>query len=459
MTTNSIRRFFKISWLIMGIALAYHQLFLNEALPVSPFDLRSFSLENQVRRGGIYDRRGELLANTQLIGEKRILAGNSWLHTVGYHLMEVGESGLELRYSRELSGYDTAGKIARILAEIRGEEAIGANLMTTLDGHWQAAAVRALGWRKGTIVVLDPVHGDILAMVSRPCLDPNELYLGEQALHNKDAPLLNRATSGLYPPGSLFKIIVASAAYRYGMDMMEFQCEGSILVNGRRFHDAEKKAHGRIGLNKALCVSCNSYFIQLGRALGERRLRAEARRWGLCTTPSLPIPAQGGRFPERFSDDVEFAAFLIGQGKLLVTPLQIARAYGVVAAGGKLPPLRLVNAVDYPWCGGEQTISRPPAPRVISRDHALRLHHGLRGVVTQGTGWRSDLTEVIVAGKTGTAEMGGSTPSHAWFAAIGEYRNERRVVLVLVEQGGNGGRVAAPIAGDILKSAQRGEYW
>lgn len=459
MAIDTIRRFFIAVWVILMMTLACHQLLFQEILPVSPYDSRGFSLEKQVRRGGIYDRRGELLANTPNPEGVRHLVGSSYVHTVGYHLEDVGETGLELRYSRELSGVDSMGDISRIIAKVKGTAAVGADLMTTLDRRWQRAAVKALGLRKGAVIVLDPYQGEVLAMVSQPGFEPSQLRRGTQVFKDINAPLVNRATSGLYPPGSLFKVIAASAAYRYGYDKAEFICDGFIPANGHIIHDAEKKPHGRIGLNKALSVSCNSYFVQLGRTIGAKRLIAEARRWGFGVPPSFDIPVQSGRLPHNFQDVSDFAAFSIGQGALLTTPLHVARAYGIIAADGKLPPLRLVSGVRYSWCNEIKSTLRPPSPRVIPKDRAARLYDGLRGVVTDGTGRRSELAEVIVAGKTGTAETGESTASHAWFAAIGEYQGKRRVVVVLVEHGGSGGRVAAPVVRDILKSAQRGEYW
>jgi peptidoglycan glycosyltransferase len=459
MPVTKIYRFFLYAWLILILTMTFHQFYLESFAPPSPQDIRGFAMEKQVRRGGIYDRSGELIANTPILGAPRQLYDSSFLYSVGYHRPHLGETGIELRYTRELGGRDASANLVAVVSSVRGETAVGADVITTLDVHWQMAAVRALRGRKGAVIVLDPDTGAIMALVSKPGFDLETLEKNGQAiLNNPEAPLLNRATAGQYPPGSLFKLIVASAAIRNHQEGRIFECKGKTVVDGKTIRDAGGEVHGKIGIADALKHSCNSYFIQLGLALGPAKLRSEARRWGLGSSVDLPVPVAKGNVPGRRLSPASIGSFAIGQGELLATPLQMARAFGVVAADGWLRPVHMVKSIRYPLVGGEWPVYPGQSYRVISKETAEVIKDWLTTAVNSGTGSRAYIRDLHIAGKTGTAETGKGV-SHAWFGAFAEHHGEKRVVLVLVEHGGSGGRVAAPIAREILKSAQRGEYW
>ncbi|HEX2954479.1 MAG TPA: penicillin-binding transpeptidase domain-containing protein, partial [Bacillota bacterium] len=435
MPAAKIYRFFLYAWLMLILTLTFHQFYLESFAPPSPQDIRGFALEKQVRRGGIYDRSGELIADTPTIGGKRHLYDNSFLYSVGYHLSNIGETGIELRYTRQLGGRDASADLVEAVASAKGDTLVGADVITTLDIHWQMAAVHALGGRKGAIVVLNPETGEILSLVSEPSFDPD--LLGKEAkliLDNPDAPLLNRATAGLYPPGSLFKLIVASAAIRYHQDDHIFECKGETVVDGKPIRDAGGEVHGRLGIAAALKYSCNSYFIQMGLLLGPARLRSEARRWGLGSSVDLPVPSSKGNLPLWGLSPAAVGSFAIGQSELLATPLQMARAFGVIASGGWLRPVHLVKEIRYPMVGGEWPVYPGRSRQVISGGTAKVIRNWLSDAVSSGTGSRAYISGLNMAGKTGTAETGDGR-SHAWFCAVAEAGKEKRVILVLVEHG------------------------
>lgn len=454
-----IYRFFLWAWLLLIATLTYHQFILENISAPNPQDLRGFSQENQVRRGGIYDRNGELIAVTPGLGRERYLVDDSFLFSVGYHLQKVGETGIELNYSPKLSGGNAPGELAEVISAVKQESIRGADVVVTMDRRWQTAACRALGERKGVVIVIDPADGGLLTLVSRPGYslekwkkDPSSL------LKDDNSPLLNRATCGLYPPGSLFKLIVTAAALRYHQEGRTFVCKGETIIEGRHIRDAGGEIHGRIGLGDALKFSCNSYFLQMGMVLGPARLRAEARRWGLGRLIPLPVPTSSGHIPEGAMSRLAVASMAIGQGELLTTPMQMAHILSAIASGGRLPPIHMVQSIRYPAPGGDWRIFPGLFHRVTSVQSAQKIQEWLSNAVRSGTGHRAYIPGLNVFGKTGTAETGDG-PSHAWFLACAEWHGAKRVILVLVEHGGSGGSVAAPIAREILKSAQRGEFW
>ncbi len=311
----------------------------------------------------------------------------------------------------------------------------------SIDIRLQMAAAEALARKlpagNGAVVVMSAGSGDVLAMVSAS----NEPATGD--------PLLDRARYGLYPPGSTFKLVTAMAALRIDPKLTErkFNCHG---VGGGRAgteipgwrkvirDDIGDSAHGTLAMGRAITVSCNAYFAQLGvYAVGAQALHD--------TAELLDIPA--GAIPE-LKKMLPFAAY--GQGPVLVTPFKMARVAATVAAGGWMPQGRWV--VD----DGNPRIEAPRA--ILDAGAATFLANSMRSVVTAGTARHAMAgTPVNIAGKTGTAQLDEGMP-HAWFAGFAPYDGEasRRIAFaVLVEHGGYGGRVAAPLAREIVEASQK----
>jgi peptidoglycan glycosyltransferase len=361
---------------------------------------------------------------------------------------------VEHDFNRKLQGYDYADlaalvrgrhepgspAIARVLARDR-------NVRLTLDIRLQLRAreilernLRQAGSERGALVVMDAASGGVLALVSAPAPDPPGL---RTAAPTPEA-LLDRARYGQYPPGSTFKLVTAMAALRASPDLKRrtFLCR--TLADGRAGNtiagwnrpikdDIGDRAHGTLDMERAIVVSCNAYFAQLGvHDVGARALAETAALFGIST----------GEMAE-LKKALPFAAY--GQGPVLISPFQMARVAATIAAGGR--------AVRGRWTadGDEAPVQALPAAE------AAFIAGAMRRVVTEGTARHAMAgTPVSMAGKTGTAQLDEGLP-HAWFAGFAPYEGDasRRVAFaVLVEHGGYGARAAAPIARELMEAAQ-----
>jgi cell division protein FtsW (lipid II flippase) len=311
----------------------------------------------------------------------------------------------------------------------------------------------ALHLSRGSLVVMDPQSGDLLASVNYPAPDllQQKLALGEAA-----GPLLDRARYGLYPPGSTFKIVTAMAALRLnsGLAHQQYQCirlpdgrTGNYVGNSRRpirDDNEDKNPHGTLDMNRAIVVSCNAYFAQLGTyKVGPQQLLDTAKIIGVSVANPPTVKNLRPQMPQ--------ASY--GQGQVVVTPFQMARVASAVAAGGQLPFGRWIIDDGNPR-------AQAPQPIVSASDAAL-LAKDMRGVVTSGTGRRLASVKPEIAGKTGTAELA-TAPSHAWFIGFAPYPDtpsaatgHRIAFAVLAENGHYGGAAAAPIAGDLVEAAKQ----
>ena len=402
----------------------------------------------------------------------------------GYLATEyVGRTGAERRFEARLHGrlgwreieVDARGRRVAVLNETPPTR--GQDVRLALDLEVQRAAWQALGPREGAVVVLDVQTGDVIAMVSRPSFDPNAFVGGLrweqwQALRRDPRkPLMNRAYQAAYPPGSVFKVITAMAGMRAELPLVHqrITCTGAIHLADRDLRCWRKEGHGRVGLVRALVESCDVYFYLLGDALGMERLSEEAARWGLGEKTGIPlageqagvIPAKHPYLTRLFHRKLrgrrrnwyrgETMITAIGQGAVTATPLQIARLMAALANGGKL--LRPKLALD----------AAPRVMRTISVPFGAlaRLHRALRGVVAdpRGTAHAAFLhVPWPVAGKTGTAEVDKAHDvAHAWFAGFAPADRPRYAFAVIVERGGHGGAVAAPVAAAVVRALARME--
>jgi len=383
----------------------------------------------------------------------RVYSIPSLCHTVGYTDPRFGASGLEAVYDRALAGRDARSAWSVWLAEVRGRQGRGADLATTIDLRLQNAAWHALGPRPGSVVVLDAVTGDVLALVSQPGFrNPPTVKSWVQDRVRTDGPFLNRGLLGLYPPGSSFKIVIAAAALQSRLDGFAVDCGGRTMVAGRQLKDANGAGHGSIGLERALTVSCNIYFIKLAARLGAQALVHQARSFGLGSAPPCDLGAAAGSIPAPVNE-VELAEAAIGQGRLLVSPMQMALVAAAVVNEGRIMRPRLVRAIRY-QTGAEET-----KPRVwrqaLGPEGAEELRHDLEQAVRLGTGSRAAVAGFAVGGKTGTAQVPGGRP-HAWFVGFAHAGQRRLAIAVVVEHAGGGGAIAAPIAAAVWRAAAGG---
>mgnify|MGYP001158017054 FL=1 len=397
-----------------------------------------------------------------------------------YYLPEwEGKSGIEQSMDDVLRGR-AGGKLIRVdvagykHADLGGlDPEAGSDLMLTLDLHIQKLAEEALEGHNGAMVVMDPRNGEVLAMASAPAFDPNnfvpaishELWAGLR--ENPAKPMVNRAVAGNYPPGSIFKPVVAMAALESGKIRpgQRFNCPGYMMLGKARFNCWHKPGHGEIELRKAIEQSCNVYFYDLGLMCGHEPIVHMAYALGLGRKTGVEMSYErAGLVPDdswkrrTFSDgwrDGDTCNMSIGQGALLVSPLQMAVVASALANGGFVYAPHLVRGVRR---NGDEKY-RPVQPRLVNDLHwssdALRtVRGGMFDVVMAptGTGRKAGVPGIEVAGKTGTAEYGpkGSGLKYGWMIAFAPYENPRYAVAVVVEEAYSGGVTAAPLVSRLL---------
>jgi len=405
----------------------------------------------------------------------------------------IGKYGVERMWQTRIQGtrggqqveVDAAGRKLAVLS--RKPPTAGENLALTIDRKLQLVAERALSGKKGAIVAMNPMNGEILAMASAPSFDPNIFIEGIDKAEwmrlttGKDSPLQNRAIQGQYPPGSVFKIVMALAGLEEGLINPEEEvfCDGAFHLGNHMFRCWRKQGHGRVNFHRALVESCDVYFYKLGKRLGVDKIAQYARMCGLGQSTGFELGSEkDGLIPssqwklKRFGvpwQPGETISTSIGQSFVLVTPIQMARLTGAIFNGGILYEPRVVK-----WVGKEGEESYRFAPKAAGKikakeEHLALIREALIGVVNEprGTGSKSRIKDGTVAGKTGTAQVialekekyfgkGEEIPpeynDHAWFVALATAENPVLAVAVLVENGGHGGSAAAPIAGELIRA-------
>jgi penicillin-binding protein 2 len=396
---------------------------------------------------------------------------------------KVGKAGIEKRLDTLLRGKPGAkrtevtarGKLVRDLAS-KGDTA-GSTIKLSIDAGLQAYAARRMGPESGSVVVLDCVTGDVLAMVSMPSFDPNSFSNGIgrlewQMLREDDhIPLSNKTLQGLYPPGSTFKPLTTLALLEAGIDPnATVNCTGAYKIGGTTFHCASRRGHGPISMHRALVQSCDIYYYHFGRLAGIGPIASMAQRLSLGKKFELPYPAQSyGTVPfpawmeKKYKKQWSVADTVntsIGQGYVLANPLQLAVMVARIASGRQVVP-RLFNAKKH-----------EAAPLLnISAEHLAFVREAMSGVVNQGgtaAKARMNANGVKMAGKTGTAQVrritmaerkrgvrsNASLPwkfrDHALFIGFAPDDNPRYAAACIIEHGGWGAGAAAPVVRDAL---------
>lgn len=399
----------------------------------------------------------------------------------------VGKSGLEAQYNSVLQGVrgrkqievDALGHEKQIIAK---EDPInGTNLILGLDFELQKKAERVLTdvlktfhKTRASIVIIDPQNGEIRTLISWPSFDGNDFSSGisndkyAELMNNPDRPLFPRAISGTYPSGSIIKPIFAAAALEEGIitPTTTVLSTGGIQINQWFFPDWKAGGHGAVNVYSAIANSVNTFFYYIGggygnfEGLGPDRLSVWSRRFGLGAPTDIDLPGEAAGFiptrdwkenvrnePWYIGDTYHFA---IGQGDVLVTPLQMASATATIANGGTRYAPHLVHATVDP----DETIHEVE-PRILDKDFISSkslevVRNAMRQTVTDGSAKLLQSVPVAVAGKTGTAQWKDGEATHAWFTGFAPLNNPELAITVLVEEGGEGSTVAVPIARDIL---------
>ncbi len=392
----------------------------------------------------------------------------------------VGKYGLERQYNRRLSGKDGYRRVlvnsfGKTLYELdRTDPVEGKELHLTLDLDLQMIAEEELADSPGAIFAFNPTQGEVLAMASNPAFDPNSFATHvsqrewEVLVNHPDHPFQNRVIQSSFSPGSIFKVFVGLAGLENGIvdRHTTVVCSGSAILYGHEFRCWKKEGHGEISLQRAIQVSCNVYFYLLGQKLGIEHISRFSRKLGLGVRTGIELAGEAkGLIPSvewkrqttgRPWYPGETISVAIGQGPLNITPIQLARAVGVIATG-QTPQLHLLK---------DQRQSQPrlrPAEEFYSENLTL-VREAMWKVVKWGTGRAAQVRGFEVCGKTGTAQIiSRATQSrlsaegerrfrpNAWFVGFAPHDAAEIVVAVIVQRGGSGGSVAAPIAGRIFQ--------
>ncbi len=385
----------------------------------------------------------------------------------GYNTKDiVGFTGVEERYDyylRQEEGgtsieVDHRGRFVRILGYKPPQN--GKDIILTIDLEIQKIAENCIGDKKGSVIIMDPFSGAIRAMVSRPGFQAQSFVQKDQAaikdlFSDESSPLLNRAISTRYPPGSVFKMVVAAAALETAKinPSTTHVCEGYYQVGKQKFNCWS--SHGIQDLMDAIANSCNNYFYQTGLSLGGQAIHDYAVKFGFGKPTNIDIfnETQGivpSPFWKKFTRlqgwyNGDTANFSIGQGYLLVTPLQVVRMIAVFANNGFLVTPHVVAKI-----GGQDTLiwRKKPSTVGLKQSTLEAINAGMRKTITSGTGAVMAQLPVEVAGKTGTAQVFGSR-THGWFTGFFPYKKPRFVICVFLENGGPGAN-ASMMAKDII---------
>ena len=380
------------------------------------------------------------------------------LSDYGYKVKDiVGYGGVEEKFDyflREKEGalsleVDHQGKFVRVLGYKPPQN--GKNLQLTLDLKIQKIVEDNLNGRKGCVIILDPNTGEVIAMASSPDFNPaafvnkSKTYVS-RLFADSDAPLINRATSGLYPPASVFKLVVASAALETGKinSTTTFFCPGSMIIGRRQF--ACWNTHHQQNLVAAIAHSCDVFFYHTGLILGAQLIHDYALKFGFAKPTAIDLPYESSgfvpsplwkrvsRFQAWYGGDT--ANFSIGQGDLMVTPMQVARMAAVFANGGILVNPYVVKNIE----GYNVSSYHKKGTKISLRPEVLNyVRQGMKKTVADAQGTANVLADlsVSVAGKTGTAQVPRGAP-HAWFSGYFPYKNPKYVICVFLEHGGAG---------------------
>jgi peptidoglycan glycosyltransferase len=317
-------------------------------------------------------------------------------------------------------------------------------------------AAHELGNRKGAVVALDAKTGAVLALVSYPSYDPNKLEADWKKLsQDKDSPLINRVTQGKFTPGSSFKTVTAAAAIQENKVSTDtvLDAPSFLHIYGGKVTNYEGKEHGKITFADAFAKSVNTVFAEIGDELGGDKLVGYANAFGLSEPAPFDLPTNAGNIPEPGDmDKLEVAWMAVGQGRLLLSPLSMALVTQAIANDGQIMQPYLTQTVRNSQ--GETIFEQEPRSwlRPLSPQTAATIKELMVGVVDRGTARSARLQDVTVAGKTGSAEVENKKP-HAWFVGFAPAENPRIVVAVVVENSGTGGKIAAPIAREVIKRA------
>lgn len=454
------------------------QFFASDSLRADARNSRTILDSYSTKRGAILVNGSPIAESTpsddQYQYQRKYTNGALYSAVTGYFTIGQGNAGIESAENAVLSGNSDASFFQNLNAILTGQDVQGDNVNLTIDPDVQQAAYDALGQNTGAVVAIQPKTGKILAMVSKPDYDPNALTSHDTAavkqqydalLAQSPTPLQNRAIGGdLYTPGSVFKLVVASAALKdgkYDLDS-EFPNPSRLQLPGTStyINNAEGGSCGggdTVKLRTAIQYSCNIPFAELGQKLGYDEIKSVADEYGFGDQIEVPMKATASQYP-----DVDSTAQLMlsafGQASVRVSPLQMAMVSAGIANGGKVMQPSLVDSITTSDLKTVESFSPKQYSDPLSASESADLTEAMQSVVSAGTGTNAKIDGVDVAGKTGTAEGGTGSPYTLWFTGFAPAKDPEVAVAVVVGNGGGlgqsgvGNTVAAPVAKKVMEA-------
>lgn len=460
----------KINGYILGMVYLFILLFVGLAgylcyftwkeapdLVNSPYNGRLEKLNETCIRGNILSADGEILATSNVDKEgtesRNYPFGSVFAHVVGY--TSVGETGLESTANYYLlNSHET--KWNKLYKELTDQKALGDTVTTTLNASLQQLVYDAMGDYEGACVVMEPSTGKILAMVSKPDFNPNTLEedYAELVSDTSNSNLVNRATQGLYSPGSTFKIVTALAYLEQHPDDWQdymYNCEGSITMDGKTVRCSHGNSHGTVDLERAFALSCNSAFINLGVSLDIDEYRQTAERLML----NQKLPTKFSAATSKFDLDGDSSLWSVmqtsfGQGNTLVTPLYNAMLVSAVANGGIMMNPSLLEKVESVDGTSVETFETESIGSVMTADQAAIIGSMMTEVVNNGTAKVLQSDSYQAAAKTGSAQTDSDKETDAWLVAYAPAENPQIAVSIVLEEGGAGSEAGGPIVKKIF---------
>lgn len=442
-------------FLSLAVYLTYFTLFEAQEVVDNRFNKRIREREESILRGTIYDSQGEVLSYSAMEGnhQKRYYPfGARYAHVIGYNSVTYDKSGLESTFNDILVKPDPIENISNVFST-NNEMPEGADLYLTINNDFTAKAQSLMGNKKGAVVALKPKTGEVICLYSNPSFDPNEDVLASKfslLTQDEDAPFVGRSTQGLYPPGSTFKIITAAAALEEGC-AVNVNDEGSIIIDGYQVKNYEGKSLGEIDIKTGFAKSSNVMFATYGVQVGEKKLKEVASRFGIGEVIDFDIRTSKSLFNyDNAMSQTDLAACGIGQGKLLVTPLNMALVASAIANDGVIMKPYIVEKALY--AGGRGAYASKPQvwKTAVSPTVAAIIEEYMIECVETGTGTGAKISGITVAGKTGTAENEKEGKEHAWFVCYAPAEEPEIVICVMQEYAGRTGSSCTPIAKELI---------
>lgn len=458
------RQIMAVTWLFVGMFFAmmgytcHYAVTHKQTLMNNSYNTRQEILVAQNSRGTIYAAGGQVLAETKTDEEGKETRvypyANMFSHAVGY--ASNGRFGIEAFANYYLINSNT--KLSeKVASDMAGEKYPGDSVITTLDVDLQKIAYDSLGMYSGAVIVTEPSTGRILAMVSKPDFDPNEIdAIWDDLIKDKDSSvLLNRTTQGLYPPGSTFKIVTALEYIRENPDsysQFTYQCNGHFSHGEERINCYHGTSHGGENFTKAFAKSCNSAFASIGLTLDRKKFGETLD--DLLLNQELKVDFaynQSKLFMNADVEDADVMQAAIGQGTTQMTPLELNMITAAIANDGVLMTPYLIDRVETK----DRTVVKQFSPdtykRLMSEEEAQIMTELMEEVVKSGTGTKLSGLSYTAAGKTGSAEYNQvKSDSHAWFTGFAPVEDPQVCVTIIIEGAGSGGDYAVPITKRIL---------